>query len=139
MTINNSMKINKIPEYAELPRLADLVSITDDANGLTLRFSEDGKEAVLVEFTFERAALIGYRMFNETYRTKVYPSLPDYELIRKEKTGGFVYKIENSELVEWLNDQSTGITTDMELLHYFFSTEDAIDVVSRKPPVMKMS
>jgi len=48
-----------------------------------------------------------------------------------------VYRIENSEVIEWFCEQSSHIHDDENLCHYEFSTDDdVIDIISTEEPIL---
>ena len=102
--------------------------------GTTIKL--DYKES-LIEIHFTDALVA--RVANESERLRTWQVAQinhNYELT----TRNFLCKVKNSELIEWLEEESLEIYNENNMTHYcMILADDVIDIVSSFPPEIKFS
>ncbi len=131
MTIRHK-KSQKMNDFVRLTGIWDdicpfqIMTITDDQNGLTLEIEDNrtGEKKGRFRFTAHHA----YRNFNEA----------DLFVYLKEIGGDFktgLYMATSSELLKWAAKQSVHDSIHQDIKHYMVvSVEDVLEVLSFKPP-----
>ena len=113
-----------------------VTSVIQDAEGTKI-ILEDDKNIVMVFFDgitpLVRTSIEGIRIRTWGAVQKIYN---DKSFFRN----WFLYQVENSQLSNWVSEESCGVYDSSELLHYCIVTgEDLIDVISTFEPKLYIS
>jgi hypothetical protein len=102
---------------------------------ITLEQRESYKNIVLKVYFFGRKVISN--VVNESYRGKFNVQSP--ELLKDVGSCGPLFKVENSDYMRYLEEQSGGIMALMDFKHYFIlDTEVSIDVASQWQPRIEL-
>lgn len=114
--------------------ICDNPDLISDLECIELRDSKLGLEifcetAAYDLWVFRFCDHLTYRMMDEGDALEILS-----ELGKGKKIG--VYKVENSDFLQWFHRQSCGIRVDDDLTHYSIITlNDIIDVIAFSPPI----
>ncbi|MEH6474115.1 MAG: hypothetical protein V7727_00440 [Sneathiella sp.] len=101
-------------------------SIHDDYEGFRILLQGDDKTTDVLRIKFDVA--LAYRKVDEGDRWKTVSSNPELQ-----KSVFFI--VENSNWIDWFCNESCGIHSSDELIHYaIFTSNDCIDVLSAVEP-----
>lgn len=114
-------------------------SVNNTKDGLSIILSCDGKTNYEDECDIELSfgyKCVTYRLTDEAFRLKLYRELkvdPNFDF-----NWGF-YIVKNSNYIFWLNEQSSNLFNDNELIHYsIFDDDFVVDIISKVEPKMKL-
>jgi hypothetical protein len=113
----------------------NLESITDGIPGLFIRLHENmnKKKGLLVSFTYSAEA---YRITDESFRGETFLALSQ-QYGNPFFSEWALFKVKNSEYVQWLSRESSGITNTWNFIHFVFLTQDSmLDVVTTYEPTI---
>ena len=121
--------------FTELKPAYDIINIQDDMDYLRILIHSTKCDQQL-EVVFDTDS--AYRKTDETFRLNLINQL-------SEKYGDEFYvkwsffKIENSNYMKWLSEQSNGYTGDLKLKHFVIMGIDSIvDIVAYEEPKFKL-
>ncbi|MCG3089818.1 hypothetical protein [Sporosarcina cyprini] len=120
-----------IPIFGLPPRLFN-DSFLDSKEGIILEFSDENNQKK-VEFKFEDGVL-AYRNIDEGSLLKRLNYLDQHYGVDfySEWT---LFKVTNSEFMNWFLDESSGIYEPNQLIHYvFFTPNDVIEILTTYTP-----
>jgi hypothetical protein len=105
-----------------LVRNYNIDKVLNTAEGLSILLSKaDDNNDVKIRVTFTDT-IEAYRSTYETFRIK----------ISSLYIGWTFFRIENSEYVKWLLEQSHGIDNDFKFMHFAIATDDTVlDIVAK--------
>ncbi len=110
-------------------------SLLDDYDGLKITIWDGEKNGKLILIYFQ--AVESYRCCDEHSRIQLFKELDEnYE---EDFYANYnLFKVENSNYIEWLNKSSCGITKEFDLQHYVLMDRDSvIDIISYEKPEFK--
>jgi hypothetical protein len=98
--------------------------VLNTVDGLSIVLSKtDGNNDVKIRVTFD--TIEAYRSTYETFRIK----------ISDQYMGWTFFRIENSEYLQWLSEQSHGMYDDFKFLHFAIATDDTVlDIIAKHEP-----
>jgi len=107
--------------------------IHDTMAGFTIKLSECNNEKNGITILFENG-VESYRNADESFRLKLFPLLSKEEGIGLLGQWAF-FKVENSEYIRWLSEESYKWFDALRTTHFAFITgNDVLDVVSTDEP-----
>ena len=106
-------------------------SITDNLNGFEIIMIEEQDSNTKLKIKFE-ASVDAFRDTDESFRSKLLLYLnTNYSDISK----WCFFKVENSEYINWLSEQSLGIIDSLKCTHFVFITYNSVlDVATTYEP-----
>ena len=115
----------------DIPEILYIDSIIDDYNGFRIIVTGEEKESKRFELNFEN--YYGYRNFNESERLRTLNDTP--ELTIKWS----LFKAYNTDLIQWIVEESLGIVETSSVEHYVIATpDDILEVLSSSPPIVRV-
>ncbi len=119
-----------------LPQKLVLESLTDNMEGISLKFSDENDENTEIEITFTEHAL-SYRNRDEGEFLRKFKYLGD-EYGDEFYTKWSLFEVDSSHYVQWFNEESLGIHQDENIRHFVFITmNDVVEVLSTYEPEIK--
>jgi len=102
-----------------------------------VKVNSEGTKVILIGIkntvTVKFSTIDSLRITDEGKRIKTYHDAKGIQEYRKDFYGNPVFKVENSEYVEWIVEESAGFYTDMQ--HYAIVTiNDIVDILDTFPP-----
>jgi hypothetical protein len=115
----------KLEPLPGLARCYDIDHIFYNGAELSIVLSKaDDNKGTRVRVTFT-GPVESYRNTYETFRVS----------ISKLYQGGTFFKIENSEYIKWLSEQSCGIDSNFQFIHVVIATDDkVVDIIAKQEP-----
>jgi|SRR5579872_6600025 len=116
-----------------IAQIYNLESITDGIPGLFIRLYEEKtkKRGLLISFEYSAEA---YRITDESFRRETLFALGQQYGIPFFSEWA-LFKVTNSEYVQWLSRESSGITDSWNFIHFVFLTQDSmLEVVTTYEP-----
>lgn len=108
-------------------------SILDTPDGFTIQFFDTNKEEKKVQVIFEYS-VSAYKSTNESYRLNTMHKL-DERYGKNFYHDWTFFKITNSSYIQWLSEESYGITDSLHFMHFAFLTPNSfLDVIARYEP-----
>jgi len=131
LKIKKKMKITSTiqkwqPVVNDFPKSIFIVGLYDDSKSFRI-ICRDIYSQRKFKFIFDE--YIAYRNSDEGARLK------SHNLFPSNSREWCLFKTDNSEFINWIIDESTGIYSSNEIIHYFFRTsDDIIEVLSLNEP-----
>jgi len=131
LKIKKKMKITSTiqkwqPVVNDFPKSIFIVGLYDDSKSFRI-ICRDIYSQRKFKFIFDE--YIAYRNSDEGARLK------SHNLFPSNSREWCLFKTDNSEFINWIIDESTGIYSSNEIIHYFFTTsDDIIEVLSLNEP-----
>ena len=122
----------------EIPKKLVLDSLTDDIEGLILKFSHEEDKGLKISIVFDDYVL--------SYRNR-----DEGEFLKKFKYIGDTYgdsfysdwslfEVENSEYIQWFNEESFNIQANKNIKHFVFITvNDVVEILSVYEPKIEIN
>lgn len=108
-------------------------SILDNIKGLKIILSDSENEDSKIEIIFDDS-VHAYRSTDESYRQKAINYI-DEKYGTKFYSEWTLFKLTNSEYLEWISNQSFGIADSEELIHFSIVAVDSIiDIIATYEP-----
>ncbi len=108
-------------------------SIKDSINCFQIILSDDYDGNNKVEVLF-KDSVHAYRSTEESFNLKMMNSI-DESYGTDFYSNWTFFKVENSEYIQWISEQSYGISDSQQLLHFCFIASDSIlDVIAAYEP-----
>ncbi|WP_283610438.1 hypothetical protein [Faecalispora anaeroviscerum] len=111
-------------------------SICDSKEGFIITLSDSENESEKVQVVFPES-VHAYRSTNESYRQKIITDL-DCKYGSEFYSKWTIFKVDQSEYLKWLSDQSYEIS-DSESLHHFsiIAVDSVVDIIAAYEPEIK--
>lgn len=108
-------------------------SILDTSDGFTIHFFDTNDEEKRIQVIFEYS-VSAYKSTNESYRLNTMHKLAEHYGKHFYEDWTF-FKIANSSYVQWLSEESYGITNSLHFIHFSFLTPNSfLDVIATYEP-----
>lgn len=109
----------------------EVIEIIQNSDGTRIKLDGE-KHHIEIEFGF----VDSLRTTDEGRRIRTYNEIDAIQTYRENFIGYPLYKVENSEYIQWIEKESAGFCIGVS--HYTVMTEnDIVDVISSFPPKIK--
>lgn len=117
----------------EMSRKYYVNTISDNIIGLTIILSDSEDEDSMVSIVFDNS-VHAYRSTDEGFRQKLINDI-DEKYGTEFYSEWTLFKVTNSEYLEWISDQSYGIAKSEKLMHFSIVAADSIvDIIAAYEP-----
>ena len=117
------------PQIDNFPKSISIIGLHDDLHGFRIIIKDDESDRHF-KFTFNN--YIAYRNSDEGARLK------SYHLFPSNSREWCLFNTFNSDFIDWIVTESTGIYSHKDITHYFFTTsDDIIEVLALDEPLIE--
>ncbi len=128
LNTRENRKYTEFPTDLSFPKRVFLESLICNDEGLRILVRSSDKNATDILSIYFEECTVAFRCMDEG----VYPAS------WSKNIPSFISIVENSEYIEWFNQESGGIRRYKGLVHYAIYTEnECIDVIDLEPPKLK--